>query len=112
MLKSLLMSLLLIFSINFANAQEVSADFGGNKVTLTTKECKNPVILAMLKQEYHAQFKAGTVLFQGKSFDMCWILDPRDTTQIYLIDIEGDSGFLPIELFKPSEQRKPNPKAI
>ena len=66
----------------------------GVSVTLTQKVCTNPSILAMVaamfdpKSPYKDKFMAGTITFQSKTNDLCYVVNMENPNEIFIIDAE------------------------
>ena len=81
---------------------------GGLSVTLTQKACTNPVIVAVIeamfdpKSPYKDKFMAGTVTYQKKTNDICYVVNTENPNEIFIIDSEeGPVGVVEIEVKKP-----------
>lgn len=73
------------------------------RVELTDVPCDIPEVLAQLKEEYKPLFHDANTSFDGVSYPACWAVPPGDTEHIFIIDVTGDSGTLPMTLFAPKD---------
>lgn len=102
-MKTLLACLLLVASA--VHAAEVEIRLSKGVVRLTDKPCTEAKVASQIKPEYQAQFRAGTIVWEGVKLSLCWVVDPSDSTQVFVIDETGDRGTLPIAAFKPVGKR-------
>lgn len=59
------------------------------------------VILKHFKPAEKQKMKEAVITHNGKDYKACWVAVPP---YVYLVDEEGDTGKVPMELFQPSEQ--------
>lgn len=81
-----------------AFADLVAKNKNGDELRLFERVCTNPTILAAIKPEFHARFKAGQASIGGQVIALCYI----DTNEgYYYIMPEGaDQGFsYPVTIF-------------
>ena len=81
----------------------------GVSITLTQKVCTNPSIMAMVatmfdpKSPYKDKFMAGTVTYQKKTNDICYVVNMENPNEIFVIDADdGPVGVIEIEVKKPA----------
>ena len=98
-MKTLLACLLLVAST--VHAAEVEIRLSKGVVRLSDKACADPKVASLIKPEFQGQFRAGTIVWEGVKLSLCWVIDPSDPKQVFLIDETGDRGTLPIAAFKP-----------
>ena len=67
-------------------------------VTLINDACLNPKVLSQIEPKHHGFFRAGNVIWEGKPIGMCWAF--TQDGYIHLQDETGDSGVLPVGVFK------------
>jgi hypothetical protein len=58
-------------------------------ILLEDRACTDRRILDNLLPEFHAQFKGGRVLFEGKQFQLCWTLQDIERGVVWILDEEG-----------------------
>ena len=102
-MKTLLACLLLSASV--ATAAEVEIRLSKGVVRLSDQACVDSKVTALIKPEFQSQFRAGTLVWEGVKLSLCWVIDPSDPKQVFLIDETGDRGTLPIAAFKPVGKR-------
>ena len=97
---------LLLFLSVAANAALVLKDTAGNVVRLTDAPCVHETVLKhvheAVQEQYVSRYKAGSLLWEGKSFAACYVI-LNET--VFLIDEAGDklNGFEGIPLSAFSE---------
>ena len=81
----------------------------GVSITLTQKACTNPVITAMIDMmfeptnPYKKKFMAGTITFQNRTNDLCYVINDKNPNEIFIIDADdGPVGVVEIEVKKPA----------
>lgn len=67
-------------------------------VTLIHDACLNQKALSQIAPKHHGFFRAGIVIWEGKTIGMCWAFTQDGYVQI--VDETGDSGVLPLSAFK------------
>lgn len=100
-MKNLIAVLALVSGAAIAAPVEYEIRFSKGVVRLTDKPCTEAKVASQIKPEYQAQFRAGTIVWEGVKLSLCWVIDPSDPTHVFLIDETGDRGTLPIAAFKP-----------
>lgn len=70
------------------------------RVTITPEACTSPKVLAMIEDEFKANFRAGNVVWHGQRLKMCWTVLPNGF--VLIADETGDSGTIPLSEFKPN----------
>ena len=84
-------------------------DYEGAKFTLTHQPCANKEILEMVKlvklqDGSLPKWYAGTALYltiPGQQFDMCFVVNPENPLQVYVMDTDGDGGVIERPFPKP-----------
>lgn len=103
--KLALSGMMLAFSLGGAisAAAEPAMVFKTDNLTvrLFNRPCESekvkPVLDYHVPGEYHAQFRAGTALFQGRPLALCWMPLAGD---VVVVDEDGDLGVLPQSVFE------------
>ena len=92
--------LLTVFSPAMAaTGPHLIAEEGSVAVRLFLDACTTKKgVFAAASAEDVKDFKAATVVFEGKEYDACWA--DVDPSTIFIIDETGDQGALPKSLFK------------
>ena len=91
-----------------AFAKDLTFQSGDWRITLTDTLCKNGVVLQLadmigLPDEYKKNLMTGSLTGPGdKTFDMCYIVDPENVNQLFVIAETGDMGILDIDPKKPA----------
>lgn len=85
--------------IGAANAETLTARQGNDSVTLYEKPCTNPDIVKRLNDGVVQDFQAASAVFQGQSYQACWI--PSGNV-VYLIYEDGDQGMIPVQELRPA----------
>ena len=78
----------------------VSPD-GALQIELTKLPCPQS-ILDMLQPQVREYFRFAKITFEGSVLQGCWMR--TSDYQIGIIDEMGDTGFVPLESFKPAEE--------
>ena len=92
LLLSLFTSLLLLFSPSlFAKDLVIKRD--GVTLTLTQESCTNPIVLFFarslpLEQKHMDNLLTGKIEYQGRENGLCYVVNPEDVNQIFIIDEE------------------------
>jgi len=79
-------------------------DEKGNSATLLDKPCENAAILKVGAEKYGIpdtyldRMRAGKMLYEGKSYETCWVLGPDGT--VYIVDSAGDMSGIPVDAFE------------
>lgn len=71
----------------------------GNWARLNKGPCVNKKILANIPEQYRSRFSVGEASISGTLFPLCWVLAPDAT--VILVYEDGETGKLPVYLFKP-----------
>lgn len=71
-----------------------------NSLRLHNRQCDAPKVLARIKKEFHARWRAAKLIYRGQTYDSCWFAYQG---AIYSIDEAGDplTPPIPIQAFKP-----------
>jgi len=107
-MKKLLAILALLVSLP-AQGATLSAEietngFGLVTMTLFDTPCERGLVLAQLKKEWHQKFqKAEAKLADGTILNLCWSGEGHPG-YVFVLDENGISGNLPLELFAPSKK--------
>ena len=81
-----------------AMAQDLVARQGNDTVRLADGPCTSEPVLARLRPEIQAQFKAALAVVEGRTFEACW----RPAGNVaHLLYEDGDQGLVPLADLKP-----------
>ena len=98
-MRILLAALLLATSVNAATLDgALQGPSGPVNLRLTQDACTEPKVLQFLQTTAVPLMRAGTVAWQGKTYNMCWTLAPDDGVVI-VVDETGDYGTVPLQAF-------------
>lgn len=98
---SLLIVVLLAGCASFgtASAARIARDGAGNHVRLTDEPCTSTKgALATMPPEIRKQARAGSVYWQGKVYEACWLEHDKDHD--WIVDEDGDDAMAPKSVFK------------
>ena len=107
MKRTLILALVWLF-VGFA-APSVTADDSmiytdqSTTVRLFLTPCTDQKVRQFIPPEVVDEFRSGTVFWQAKEYALCYLTLFQDGMPplIMLVDETGDSGALPLELFRP-----------
>lgn len=101
MKKTIAAVLLAVAGVVHAAPIAMVVEVEGLAIRLFNTPCVSPAVLAQLKPEVREKFRAGNESDHGRPVELCWI--QADETTVYIVDADGDSGALPIAIFKPAD---------
>ena len=70
----------------------------GDSIRLFKRACESKTVVDQLKPEYVSKFQAAAMVYNGKSYEACWILTPDGN--VVVIDEAGDVTPIPLSMFK------------
>jgi hypothetical protein len=103
---ALFAALLLSFS---ANAGLIWRD-GDNALLLLDKPCASAKVLEYIEPVFHPEFKSAASAFSKRAYEACWREVPTDMIpepSYFIVDEEGDAGFMPKSMFKEDDGKGP-----
>lgn len=103
-MRNFILITLLVFSLPVVanTAAQPAIQYRDHNMTLTLRvqPRRSPGVLKQIPAEHHSAFSVAELIWKGKPLQACWMLWP-DQQNFLLIDETGDSGLLPISVFKP-----------
>ena len=110
-MKRLFLALLLSLSLSpaYAGSDTYTFVYEGATFTLTHQECANADIVTIVKDMKlpdgsKPRWYAGTASYltiPGKEFKMCYVMNPENPSELYVMDEEGDGGRVDVPGSKP-----------
>lgn len=93
-----------VFYPKFFPADRV-IETAGFKITLSNGKCTEPQVTQFfdmfgLSAENRSTFKNGTVEAEGRKVPLCYNENPKDPSQVFVVDGEGGAGFLKVPVKK------------
>lgn len=70
-------------------------------VTITAEPCSDPRVVSWIEPDMLPLWRKAVVLFQGRVYGACYTpIDYQDEKVVLIVDESGDSGILPLRLFR------------